>query len=126
MERTQIADYVQLMNRPFSLAWRNLLGGLSRGVGIAFGFTVFATFILYFLQLLGALNLPIIGDFIADIVRIVQHQSEKKNVLTEAVSGCDGSSAPIDASPSPARARLRLAPNICRTRHCGRHNGDYR
>ncbi|NBD22775.1 DUF5665 domain-containing protein [Paenibacillus glycinis] len=78
MERTQIADYVQLMNRPFSLAWRNLLGGVSRGVGIAFGFTVFATFILYFLQLLGALNLPIIGDFIADIVRIVQHQLEGK------------------------------------------------
>ncbi|QHW30355.1 hypothetical protein GZH47_05525 [Paenibacillus rhizovicinus] len=78
MERTQIADYVQLLNRPFSLIWRNVLGGLSRGVGIAIGFTLFASTILYVLQLLGALNLPIIGDYIADIVRIVQNQLEGK------------------------------------------------
>ncbi|MFC4808310.1 DUF5665 domain-containing protein [Paenibacillus sp. GCM10023250] len=78
MERTQIADYVQLLNRPFSLFWRNALGGLSRGVGIAIGFTVIASTILYLLQVLGALNLPIIGDYIADIVRIVQHQLEGK------------------------------------------------
>lgn len=78
MERTQIADYVQLLNRPFSLMWRNILGGLSRGIGIAIGFTIFASTILYVLQLLGALNLPIIGDYIADIVRIVQHQLEGK------------------------------------------------
>ncbi|MBP3964270.1 DUF5665 domain-containing protein [Paenibacillus lignilyticus] len=78
MERSQIADYVQLLNRPYSLMWRNLLGGTARGVGIAIGFTFFAATILYVLQLLGALNLPIIGDYIADIVRIVQHQLEGK------------------------------------------------
>lgn len=76
MERVQIADYVQLLNRPFSLIWRNILAGISRGIGIAIGFTFFAATILYVLQLLGALNLPIIGDYIADIVRIVQHQLE--------------------------------------------------
>jgi len=76
MERAQIAEYVDLLNRPFSLIWRNLLAGTARGVGIAIGFTFFAATILYVLQLLGALNLPIIGDYIADIVRIVQHQLE--------------------------------------------------
>lgn len=79
MERTQIADYVQLLNRPFSLFWRSLLGGISRGIGTAIGITFFATAILYLLQWLGALNLPIIGDYIADIVRIVQHQLEGKS-----------------------------------------------
>ena len=76
MERAKIADYVQLLNRPFSLIWRNILAGTARGIGIAIGFTFFAATILYMLQLLGALNLPIIGDYIADIVRIVQHQLE--------------------------------------------------
>ncbi|MFC5651659.1 DUF5665 domain-containing protein [Paenibacillus solisilvae] len=76
MEHTQIAEYVQLLNRPFSLIWRNILAGTARGIGIAIGFTFFAATILYVLQLLGALNLPIIGDYIADIVRIVQHQLE--------------------------------------------------
>ena len=76
MERAKIAEYVQLLNRPFSLIWRNILAGTARGIGIAIGFTFFAATILYMLQLLGALNLPIIGDYIADIVRIVQHQLE--------------------------------------------------
>jgi hypothetical protein len=78
MERTQIAGYVDLLNRPRSLIWRNLLAGTARGVGIAIGFTFFAATILYVLRILGALNLPIIGDYIADIVRIVQIQLEGK------------------------------------------------
>lgn len=76
MERAKIAEYVDLLNRPFSLIWRNLVGGMARGVGIAIGFTFFAATILYVLQLIGKLNLPIIGDYIADIVRIVQRQLE--------------------------------------------------
>ncbi|TYP77936.1 hypothetical protein BCM02_102509 [Paenibacillus methanolicus] len=78
MERSQMAEYVDLLNRPFSLIWRNLLAGTARGVGIAVGFTFFAATIVYVLQMLGALNLPIIGDYIADIVRIVQHQLDVK------------------------------------------------
>ena len=78
MEQTHMAEYVDLMNRPRSLIWRNLLAGTSRGVGIAIGFTFFAATILYFLRILGALNIPIIGDYIADIVRIVQIQLEGK------------------------------------------------
>ncbi|MDQ0493040.1 MULTISPECIES: DUF5665 domain-containing protein [Paenibacillus] len=76
MERTRIADYALLLNRPWRLLWLNLISGISRGVGIALGFTFFAATIIYVLQVLGALNLPIIGDYIADIVRIVQRQLE--------------------------------------------------
>lgn len=79
MERSMIADYVLLLNRPASLIWRNLLAGTARGIGIAIGFTFFAATILYMLKLLGALNLPIIGDYIADIVKIVQNQLEGKS-----------------------------------------------
>ncbi|MDQ6418950.1 DUF5665 domain-containing protein [Paenibacillus sp. LHD-117] len=79
MERTHIAEYVDLLNRPMALIWRNLLAGSARGVGIAIGFTFFAATILYVLRILGALNLPIIGDYIADIVKIVQIQLEGKS-----------------------------------------------
>ncbi|MNI26537.1 hypothetical protein D3C73_802390 [compost metagenome] len=77
IERTQIADYVQLMNSPRRLIWTNLLAGIARGVGIALGFTVFAATIAYLLQLLGALNLPIVGDYIAEIVKQVQFQLKR-------------------------------------------------
>ncbi|MDM5276527.1 DUF5665 domain-containing protein [Paenibacillus silvae] len=74
LERSRIAQYTELLNRPWKLIWLNLLSGTARGVGIAIGFTFFAATIIYVLQVLGALNLPIVGDYIADIVRIVQRQ----------------------------------------------------
>ncbi|RCX22847.1 hypothetical protein DFP94_101433 [Fontibacillus phaseoli] len=76
LEKSRIADYTLLLNSPWRLIWLNLLSGTARGVGIAIGFTFFAATIIYVLQVLGALNLPIIGDYIADIVRIVQRQLE--------------------------------------------------
>ncbi|WP_232510265.1 DUF5665 domain-containing protein [Paenibacillus crassostreae] len=76
LERSRIAQYTELLHRPWRLIWLNILSGTARGVGIAIGFTFFAATIIYVLQLLGALNLPIVGDYIADIVRIVQRQLE--------------------------------------------------
>lgn len=78
LEQSRIMEYTELLHRPWRLIWLNLLSGTSRGVGIAIGFTFFAATIVYVLQLLGALNLPIIGDYIADIVTIVQHQLQYK------------------------------------------------
>lgn len=76
MEKAQLKEYVNLMHKPWQLIIKNFLAGLSRGIGIALGFTFFAATIVWLLQLLGALNLPIVGDYIADIVRIVKRQLE--------------------------------------------------
>ena len=76
MNRAQLRDYVELTHKPWLLIWRSFISGLSRGIGIALGFTFFAATIVWILQLLGALNLPIVGDYIADIVRIVHRQLE--------------------------------------------------
>ncbi|RED86166.1 DUF5665 domain-containing protein [Cohnella phaseoli] len=76
MEKAQLKEYVNLMQRPWQLIVKNFIAGTARGVGIALGFTFFAATIVYLLQILGALNLPIVGDYIADIVRIVQRQLE--------------------------------------------------
>lgn len=81
LERAQIADYIQLLNKPKRLLFLNLLTGIARGLGIALGFTIFAATIIYLLQKLGALNLPIIGDYIADIVKIVQAQLNMDGTL---------------------------------------------
>jgi hypothetical protein len=72
LEASGIAEYVQLVNHPFRLILINIVTGIARGIGIAIGFTLFASFIVYALQRIGALNLPIIGNFVAEIVKIVQ------------------------------------------------------
>jgi hypothetical protein len=77
MEHTTIADYIQLLNSPRKLIWTNFVAGLSRGVGLAIGFTLIASSIIAILQMLIHLNLPFIGYFIAKIVTIVQDQLNK-------------------------------------------------
>ncbi|NLG84487.1 MAG: hypothetical protein GX493_07780 [Firmicutes bacterium] len=57
---------------PARLLWWNFLGGLARGFGIAVGLTIVTSIFLTFLGRLAALNLPVIGKFVAEIVRLVQ------------------------------------------------------
>lgn len=72
LEASEISEYVRLLNHPFRLILINIVTGIARGIGIAIGFTLFASLIVYTLQSIGALNLPIIGSFVAEIVKIVQ------------------------------------------------------
>jgi hypothetical protein len=72
----EIDDYVSLLQKPRQLMYTNLLSGMVRGFGIAFGFTIFTTVAVWVLNWLGALDLPLIGDFIADLVKEVQRQLE--------------------------------------------------
>lgn len=72
LERAQLAEYVQLLNSPRRLIWTNLLAGTARGVGVGVGLTLFSATIVYVLRQIGALDLPIIGQYIADLVEAVQ------------------------------------------------------
>jgi hypothetical protein len=74
MEKMRIAEYVQLLDRPWRLIYLNLLAGVARGVGVALGFTILGTILVYILRDVVAANLPGIGEFIADMVRTVQQQ----------------------------------------------------
>lgn len=74
MEKMKIADYVELMQSPYRLLWLNFIGGVARGFGIAVGFTILGAIVLYILQKLVMLNLPLIGSIIADIVKIVNQK----------------------------------------------------
>ena len=74
MERFNLAEYINLLNDPRRFLFINFMGGVARGFGLALGFSLLGAFGLWVLQRLVVLNLPIIGDFIADLVKIVQTQ----------------------------------------------------
>jgi hypothetical protein len=71
LERANLAEFMQLLQRPVRLIYLNFIGGLARGFGIAIGLTIIAGLFLLFLTKLAGMNLPVIGKFIADLVRIV-------------------------------------------------------
>lgn len=72
MEKMKLAEYVELLNSPKRLLWVNFMAGLARGLGMALGFTVLFAIVVIFLQHLVKLNLPVIGDFIAQLVSLVK------------------------------------------------------
>lgn len=51
---------------------RNFIAGIFRGVGIGIGVTIITAILVIILQKIVTLNIPIIGEYIADIVEIVQ------------------------------------------------------
>ncbi|MCQ1528083.1 DUF5665 domain-containing protein [Lutispora saccharofermentans] len=72
LEKAKLGEYVDMMSKPRKLLFMNFIAGLARGFGMAIGFTLLGALALYFLRMAVMLNLPFIGGFIAEIVKIVQ------------------------------------------------------
>jgi Na+-transporting NADH:ubiquinone oxidoreductase subunit NqrD len=74
LERANLAEFMSLIQNPARLIFLNFLSGLARGFGTAIGLTIVFSLFVVLLTNLANLNLPIIGKYIADLVRIVQKQ----------------------------------------------------
>ncbi len=78
MEKMKFVDYVYFLEHPKKMLWANFINGMARGFGIAIGFTLLGALVVYILNVIVQYNLPYIGEFISDIVKIVQ--SSMRNV----------------------------------------------
>ncbi len=74
MQKMSLAEYVAMHQRPWRMLLMNFLFGIMRGFGFAVGFTIVGALFLYFMGNLAAMNLPIVGEFIAEIAQIVQDE----------------------------------------------------
>lgn len=72
LEKSNIIELSYIIGNKKEILKRNLIAGIARGVGIGIGVTVVTAIIIYILRRLIMLNIPIIGDYIADIVDIVE------------------------------------------------------
>ena len=82
MEKMRLAEYIQMLENPRRLLYINFLQGISRGFGTAIGFTILAAIMVYFMQRIIQINVPLIGEFIADLVEIVQLQLRVGGIIT--------------------------------------------
>ncbi len=76
MESVNLGAYVDLYRRPWRMLWLNFVAGLARGVGMAIGFAILGAFVIYILRSSFLDNLPVIGKIIAQLVQIVQHETQ--------------------------------------------------
>ena len=72
LQNMNIHDYLYILGSKKEIIKRNLLAGIARGIGGGIGFTIITAIIIYFLQKIVKLNIPVIGKYINDIVEIVQ------------------------------------------------------
>ena len=71
LERINYEEYLR-----YAVSWKrqlavNFVGGLARGVGMAAGFALLGAALVVLMRRLVALNVPIIGDFLAEVIRLV-------------------------------------------------------
>lgn len=76
LERLQLAEYLRYVQDTRRLMRTQFVSGLFRGMGMAVGFTILGAVLVVLLQALAQRNLPVIGDFLAQIVAIVQSRLE--------------------------------------------------
>lgn len=72
LEEGNFIELSYLLGNKKELLFRNLLAGIARGVGIGIGVTIITAILIILLQKIVALNIPVIGEFVADIVSIVE------------------------------------------------------
>ena len=70
---SNIIDIASLLGNRKKLLWTNLIAGISRGIGIGIGVTIITALLVMLLQKIVTLNIPVIGEYISDIVEIVEN-----------------------------------------------------
>ena len=76
LEQLQLTEYLRYVQDTRRLMRTQFVSGLFRGMGMAVGFTILGAVLVVLLQALAQRNLPVIGDFLAQIVAIVQSRLE--------------------------------------------------
>lgn len=68
LERMRLDEYLEHVSNRRRLVCDNLLYGMLRGLGFAFGFTVLGAVLAVVLSRLAVNNIPIIGEFLAEVL----------------------------------------------------------
>ncbi len=77
LTRNKVLELAELLGNKKELIFRNIWSGIAKGIGIGIGVTIITAIILIILQKIVTWNIPIIGEYIADIVDIVQSNLTK-------------------------------------------------
>lgn len=81
LSKNNIMELAEILGNTKKLVWRNFLSGISKGIGIGIGFTILTAVLLYLLQKIVRLNIPVIGKYISDIAEIVENSSRILDII---------------------------------------------
>jgi len=71
LEALRIADYIELLEKPWKLITTNFLAGVARGVGFAVGTSIIFALLVETLRRIILINIPLINDYLVEIFRLI-------------------------------------------------------
>ena len=72
LNKNRVLDLIELTGNTKKYFIRNFLSGITKGIGVGIGFSIITALIIYLLQKMIKLNIPVISQYISDIIEIVQ------------------------------------------------------
>ncbi len=73
MNEAEMIDLFELLGNSKKRILRSFTSGIAKGIGAGIGFYIITALIIYTVQRIIKLNIPVISKYIADIVEIVQN-----------------------------------------------------
>ena len=72
LNKNKFIDLIEILGNKKEIIFRNLFSGIWKGIGIGIDVTLVTAVIIVILQKIIKLNIPIISEYITDIVEIVE------------------------------------------------------
>jgi len=72
LEALRIADYIELLEKPWKLITTNFIAGIARGLGFAIGTTIIFAVVVEGLRRVILINIPIINDYLVEIFKLME------------------------------------------------------
>ena len=72
MEQIQLDAYLRYVNNWKRRLFSEFMNGVMRGIGFSVGFTILGALLIAVLRQIALSNLPVIGRFLAKLVRLVE------------------------------------------------------
>lgn len=72
LQEQNLQEMMAILGSRREMFKRNFLAGIGRGIGIGIGVTIITAILVVVLQKIVTLNIPVIGEYIAEIVEIVE------------------------------------------------------
>ena len=75
LEQKNLQELINILGNKKEIVKRNFLAGIARGVGVGIGVTIITAILVMILNKIVTLNIPIIGEYVSEIVEIVKNNN---------------------------------------------------
>lgn len=72
MQKSNLEDISLFLGSKKRMFFSNFFAGIFRGIGFSIGFTIVTAIVIIILQKIVLLNIPVIGEYIGDIVDLLK------------------------------------------------------